>query len=70
MTLSLGDGRACRCLLAGLPSRYCHLQGSVGGENGGLEGQVGHGAASVLPPEPALHGASLIGIPICGADAS
>lgn len=70
MTLNLGEVRGSRCLLARLPSRYCHLQGSVGGENGGLEGQVGHGAASVLPPEPALDGVSLIGIPICGADAS
>lgn len=70
MTLNLGDVRGSRCLLARLPSRDCHLQGPVGGENGGVEGQVGHGAAPVPPPEPALDGVSLVGIPICGADAS
>lgn len=57
-----------RRLLARLPPGYCHLQGSVGGEEGGLQGQVRHGAGFVLASDPSLDGFSLIGITICGED--
>lgn len=59
-----GDTSLC-CLVAGLPPRYGHLQGSVGGEECGLQGQVGHRTGFTFTPEPALNGSPLVGITVC-----
>lgn len=53
-------------LVAGLPPGYGRLQRSVGGEHGGLQGQVGHRTGFILPLDPALNGNPLIGVAICG----
>lgn len=55
----------CCYLMAGLPPWYGHLQGSVGGEECGLQGQVGHRTGFTLAPEPALNGNPLVGVTIC-----
>lgn len=59
-----GDQSLC-CLLAGLPPQYGHLQGSVGGEECGPQGHVGHRTGFTLPPKPALNGSPLVGITVC-----
>lgn len=52
-------------LLAGPPAADGHLQGVVGGEQGGQEGQVGHGAGAVLRVDPALDGLPFVRVAVC-----
>lgn len=51
--------------LAGLPAADGHLKHPVGGEHGGGQRQVGHGAGAVLGADPALDRLTLIGEAIC-----
>lgn len=51
--------------VAGFPATDGHLQGVVGGQQSGQQGQVGHGAGAVLRVDPDLDGLSFIGVTIC-----
>ena len=55
-------------LLAGGPTPDGHLQGVVGREQGGLQGQVGHGAGAVPAVDPALDRLPLVGVAVWGDD--
>jgi len=46
------------------PAADGHLQGVVGGQQGGPKGQVGHGTGAV-PGGPALNGCPFVGVSIC-----
>ena len=50
--------------MAGGPAPDGHLQGVVGCEQGGLQGQVGHGAGAVPAVDPTLNGLPLIGVAV------
>lgn len=52
-------------LAAGLPAADSHFQGVIRGEQGGQEGEVGHGAGPVLSVDPAFNGLSFIRVSIC-----
>lgn len=55
-------------LAAGLPAADSHFQGVIRGEQGGQEGEVGHGAGPVLSVDPAFNGLSFIRVSIGSND--
>ena len=55
--------------LGGSPAADGHLEHPVGDEQGGLQGQVGHGAGAVLGADPALHRLPFVGEAICSCSA-
>lgn len=52
------------CLLAAPPAVDGHLQGVVGGEQRGHQGQVGHGTGAVLGADPSGDGFPLVRVSI------
>lgn len=59
-----------RWLLTAPPAVNGHLQGVVGGEQGGHQGEVGHGTGAVLGADPAADGFPFVRVSICWRGAS